>query len=65
MTPLKTFTIRLSQRTILDIEKLVEMLKSQQNVGKVNKRSVARLAISKGIDTLLSELDGGASSNLK
>ncbi len=63
MSPLKTFTIRLSLETIREIEILVEDFKSRKYVGKVNRQTITRLAISKGIEVLLSEL--GEDSHLE
>jgi len=60
MSPLKTFTIRLSLETIREIEILVENFKSREYVGKVNRQTITRLAISKGIEVLLSELGEGS-----
>ena len=63
MTPLKTFTIRLSLETIKEIEMFVENFKSREYVEKVNRQTITRLAISKGIEVLLSEL--GEDSHLE
>jgi len=62
MTPLKTFTIRLSLETIKEIEMFVENFKSREYVEKVNRQTITRLAISKGIEVLLSELEEDSSS---